>query len=498
MQKFDGHPSNVEGLTCPLHCFTLSPCSRVLGVAAPKHSVVQIILSDKLNRETRVETPPQCVRIYQSGPLSGTILPPSSKYHTLRCILAAVLAEGVSKVYYPADSDDTDVLLRACALLGATMQGEYQPGGRRVLTIWGTGGLIKTSPRAVLDVGNAGAVLRLLLGICALSPEVITFITPYSQSLGRRPNADLLQALAQLGATVESQTAAGLLPITIQRGHLHGGKVQISGSTSSQYISALLFLGPLLEEGLEIEITGGLTSASFIDLTIRILEGAGITVITRQRYQHYVVPGMQRYQPREYTIPGDYPSAAALIAAVAIAGGEVTLHNLLPGEADGENILAVFAKMGVHVTRAGNSITVQRQEALGGINCDGNKSIDSVPVIVAAACFADSPSRIYNVANLRLKESNRIDDLAAELNKAGCNVFPAADAIEIHPVGQPAISGGADLDAHADHRLVEAFAVIGLKSRHPVTISNAYHIAKSYPHFFDDLAKLGAKIERPV
>ena len=174
----------------------------------------------------------QSVRIYPSGPLSGTILPPSSKYHTLRCILAAALATGVSKVYYPADSDDTDVLLRACTLLGATFQTEQQTGGRRILTIQGNGGLIKTPPGTTVDVGNAGAVLRLLLGIGALSPEAITFTTPYPQSLGRRPNADLLQALARLGATVESQTAAGLLPVTIKRGHMRGGRVQISGSIS--------------------------------------------------------------------------------------------------------------------------------------------------------------------------------------------------------------------------------------------------------------------------
>lgn len=440
-----------------------------------------------------METLSQSVRIYPSGPLSGTILPPSSKYHTLRCILAAALATGVSKVYYPADSDDTTVLLRACALLGATFQTEQQTGGRRILTVQGNGGLIKTLPGTTLDVGNAGAVLRLLLGIGALSPETITFTTPYPQSLGRRPNADLLQALAQLGATVESQTAAGLLPIAIKRGHMRGGKVQISGSTSSQYSSALLFLGPLLEEGLEIEITGGLTSASFIDLTIGVLEEAGITVITRQRYQQYVVPGGQQYQPREYVIPGDYPSAAALMAATAVAGGEITLHNLLPGDAGGEAILEVFSRMGMQIARTGNSVTVQAQEAPRGVNFDGNTAIDSVPVIVAAACFANSPSRIYNVANLRLKESNRIDDLAAELNKAGCSVVPSAGAIEVQPA---TITGGASLDAHADHRLVEAFAAIGLKSKHPITISGAQHIAKSYPHFFDDLAKLGAKIER--
>jgi 3-phosphoshikimate 1-carboxyvinyltransferase len=443
-----------------------------------------------------VESLPQTVRIYPSGPLSGTVLPPSSKYHTLRYVLASVLATGVSKVYFPAASDDTGVLLRACALLGATIHAEHQPDGRSILIIQGTGGFLRTPPGATLDVGNAGAVLRLLLGVCSLSPEAIAFTTPYPESLGRRPNADLLQALVQLGARVESQTPGGTLPLKVQRGHMCGGKVKISGKKSSQYISSLLFLGPLLEEGLDIEITGGLTSASFIDLTIQILQEAGISVLTLKRYRHYVVPGMQQYQPAEYVIPGDYPSAAALMAAVAIAGGEITLLNLLAGEAGGEAVLEVFSKMGLHITRVGNDLTIHSQGTLHGVTIDGNQTIDSVPVIAAAACFADSPSHIYNVANLRLKESNRIDDLAAELRKAGCEVFPSADSIEIHPVGSLTIKGEVDLDAHADHRLIEAFAAIGLKSKHPVTVSNTQHIAKSYPLFFDDLTKLGAKVER--
>src|SRR5205085_11703884 len=118
----------------------------------------------------------QIVRIYPSGPLSGTILTPSSKYHTLRYILAAFLASGTSKVYYPAISDDTDVLLRACAQLGAIISVESQPDGRRILSIQGTGGHLKTPQGGTLNVGNAGAVLRLLLGICAVLSEEITFI----------------------------------------------------------------------------------------------------------------------------------------------------------------------------------------------------------------------------------------------------------------------------------------------------------------------------------
>jgi 3-phosphoshikimate 1-carboxyvinyltransferase len=439
---------------------------------------------------------PQMVRIHSSGPLKGSILPPSSKYHTLRYILAALLAPGVSAIYYPAISDDTSILLQACAQLGASIKIENQADGRQILSIRGTGGILRALPNATIDVGNAGAVLRLLLGICAASPEAITFTTPYPESLGRRPNADLLQALAQLGAIVESQTGEGTLPIKIRGSRIHGGKIRISGKKSSQYISALLFLAPLLKEGLEIELVDELTSASFLDLTMQILEEAGITVITQERYRYYVVPGMQQYQPRDYVIPGDYPSAAALLAAVAVAKGEITLANLRPGDTNGEAILEVFSEMGVKITRKENTITARSYEPIHGIIIDGNQTIDSVPVIAAATCFANSPTRIYNVANLHLKESDRINDLAIELNKAHCNVIPSADSIEIHSDGLNGIEGGVELDAHADHRLIEAFAVVGLGSNHPITITNVFHIAKSYTRFFDDLVSLGAKIEQ--
>jgi 3-phosphoshikimate 1-carboxyvinyltransferase len=454
----------------------------------------EVLVLDRL--ENKVEALPRIVRIHPSGPLSGTILPPSSKYHTLRYILTAFLAPGVSTIYHPAISDDTNVLLQACAQLGANVKIKHQADWRRILSIQGTGGILRTPPDATIDVGNAGAVLRLLLGICAVSPEAITFTTPYPESLGRRPNADLLQALAQLGATVESQAAGGTLPIKIRGSKVHGGKIRISGKKSSQYISALLFLAPLLKEGLDIEIVDGLTSASFLDLTIEILEEAGISVITGERYRHYVVPGMQQYQSGEYVVPGDYPSAAALLATVAIAKGEITLNNLQQGDTNGEAILKVFSEMGVRITRTENTITAQSYEPLQGIVVDGNQTIDSVPVIAAAACFAKSPSRIHNVANLHLKESDRINDLAIELNRAGCHVIPSADSIEINPAGSNGIEGVVDLDAHADHRLIEAFVAVGLGSNRLITVSNAFHIAKSYPRFFDDLIDLGAKIER--
>ena len=455
-----------------------------------------------------MESFPQTVRVHKSGPLRGALVPPSSKYHTLRYLLAALLARGTSHIYAPAISDDSEALLRACAQLGAEIWVEQPdrqdalsipPDGQGwdtgVLVVRGTSGKLHRPPGGVIDVGNAGAVLRLLMGICAVLPEPVTFVTPFPESLGRRPNADLLDALGQLGASFQSASASGTLPVTLAGNGMLGGQVRVSGQKSSQYISALLYLGPLLPDGLDIEIIDGLTSASFIDLTVQILREAGIIVYEQERHRRYIVPGAQQYQPRDYHVPGDYPSAAALLATVAVAGGEIALEHLPEDDREGEYLLNIFAEMGVEITRTGTTIRARVTHPLHGVVFDGSPVIDSVPVIAAAACFAISPSTIYNVANLRLKESNRIDDLAHELNKAGCHIIPTADSIEIHPVERDHMTGNVEMEAHADHRLVQACAIAGLGCRHPVTIYNAYHIAKSYPRFFEDLRQIGAEIE---
>lgn len=469
-------------------------CLRVLLIAETGHETRPVYSEQarQLLRPDLSTSVPRSVRLAPSGPLRGTITPPGSKYHTLRAVLAALLAEGESVIENPAQSDDTTVLLNACAQLGAAIATSYQADGRCTLHIQGVGGQIKPSLGEVIDVGNAGAVLRLLLGICASSPVPVTFTTPYPQSLGRRPNADLLQALARIGASITGQGPEGTLPITIGGAQLHGGKVQLSGKKSSQYLSALLYLGPLLAEGLEIEITDTLTSAAFIDLTLEVLQQAGITTITQERYRRYLIPGKQHYLPQTYHIPGDYPSAAALLAAVAIARGEITLLGLPPGADDGEAMLEAFAQMGLEISRSGTTITARADRPLRGITFDGNRVIDSVPCLAAAACFATSKSVISNIANLRLKECDRIYDLAAALQAIGCQITPLPDRLEIDPASR--IAGNVEVDAHADHRLAQALAVAGLGSAQAITLHGAGHIAKSYPRFFDDLASLGAKI----
>ena len=213
--------------------------------------------------------------IAPSSQIHGAPEVPSSKYYTLRYVLAATLAEGESRVVLPAWSDDTDALFRGCRALGARVSWEDER--QRVLCVQGVDRPRSSGP-VTINVGNAGAVLRLLLGLGALLSEV-TFVTDYPQSLGKRPNRELLEALISLGATCEGTGPEGYLPITIRGGNLHGGHVRISGARSSQYLSSLLYLAPLLGERLEITVVDELKSRYCIVVCggfFRIIKEEGI------------------------------------------------------------------------------------------------------------------------------------------------------------------------------------------------------------------------------
>ena len=430
--------------------------------------------------------------IAPSNRIHGAPEVPSSKYYTLRYVLAATLARGESRVVLPARSDDTDALFRSCQALGARLSWEDKQ--QRVLCIQGVGRPHRSEP-VTINVGNAGAVLRLLLGVGALLSEV-TFVTDYPQSLGKRPNRELLEALDFLGATCEGTGAEGYLPITLRGGNLHGGHVRISGARSSQYLSSLLFLAPLLSETVEITVVDQLKSQPLVRATLEVLQEAGIVVEHNQALDHFVIAAGQAYQPREYVIPGDYPSAAALLAACVVTNdplSELSLARLRPSDEVGEVLLAAFRSMGADLHRDGDTLIVRGGRRLHGIELDGDRVIDCIPVLVAAACFAEGESRFYNVESLHYKESDRIDDLCAELRRAGCSVFPQRDAIIVQGCPQ-GIEGGVIVDGHDDHRLLMALAIVGLRSRLGLTLTGVEHIAKSYPHFFDELKHLGADI----
>ena len=431
---------------------------------------------------------------------------PGSKYYTLRYLLNALLADGESLLAGPALSDDTAVLTRALRALGATARWEQSDDAASwSLRLVGVGGRPQRPADGALRMGNAGAALRLLLGVGALLPE-IRFVTDHPDSLGRRPNADLLDALRALGLKAEAREPGGRLPITLRGGPPRGGAVSVSGRNSSQYLSALLYLAPLLADGLTISVTDGLRSQPLVRATLRALTAAGIHVEAADDLLAYRVAGGQRFQPRAYRIPGDTPSAAALVAAALALGAPLRLEGLAAQDDDLRALLVACDTLGLPLVERPTEAAPAAPLTLAGgpaiqragwhpftRRIDGDAIIDSVPALVALACLIPGETRFERVATLRLKESDRIGDLCAEFTRAGADVTPLPDAIIVR--GRPdGLLGGVTVDAHDDHRLAQALAILATRCQRGLTITGAASVAKSYPWFFDDLCGLGAEV----
>ena len=417
--------------------------------------------------------------------LKGQLRAPSSKNYTTRYLLAAALAKGVSTIYDIARSEDSDAMQRCIHNLGANI---YQKNNK--VYVDGFGKFPK--PVAYLDVGNAGAVLRFLMGVSVLSKK-ITFNNTYPHSLGQRCHKHLVVALHQMGVDVEHHEYK--LPITVRGGQPKGGHLVINGCMSSQFLTSLLFITPLLSEHSTIEVLQDLKSKVMIKQTLKVLSEAGIYVEPSQDFMYYHVPGGQVYTTGTYYVEGDYPGAAAILAAAAITHSDVKVLGLCPDSNQGERaIVHVLQQMNVPLTQDYEKVHVQGCGRLIATEFDGDKATDAVLAMVAAAVFAQGTSRFYNIQNLRFKECDRISDYVNELKKAGANVEGREDEIVVHGCPQ-GIEGGVELNAHYDHRVIMSLCVIALRARLPIQIRDAHHVAKSYPLFFEHMISLGARIE---
>ncbi|MCM3337142.1 MULTISPECIES: 3-phosphoshikimate 1-carboxyvinyltransferase [unclassified Paenibacillus] len=420
--------------------------------------------------------------------LQGEIQALSSKNYTTRYLLAAALADGKSTIYYPAHSEDSDAMRRCLRDLGAVLEEDEE---KIVITGFGkTPALANLNHE--LNVGNAGAVLRFLMGIAALLPEV-NFVNTYPDSLGKRPHDDLITALEQMDVRVEHRE--GKLPITIRGGEPKGGHIKVSGNVSSQYLSALLFLTPLLAQDSIIEVTDDLKSKVVIGQTLEVLAQAGIHIEAREDMMYYRVPGNQHYEAKTYVVQGDYPGSAAVLAAASVIPSDITVRGLTEDSKQGERaIVDVLRMMGVPLEHTDSIVRIKGEGRLQPVEFDGDAATDAVLAMVAAAVFADGTSRFYNVENLRYKECDRITDYLTELRKAGAQVEERQAEIIVH--GRPeGVEGGVEINAHYDHRVIMALTVVGLRAQQSIRIKDAHHVAKSYPQYFDHLQALGAQVE---
>lgn len=422
--------------------------------------------------------------IKPTAELRGELQALSSKNYTTRYMLVAALAEGVSRIAYPARSEDSDALRRCLRELGAELS-----ESETAMTIKGFGrrpGNVKQ-----LNVGNAGAVLRFLLSVASFLPEV-TFVNAYPESLGKRPHDDLIRALQSMNVRIEHRE--GKLPITVYGGQPKGGRIEVSGAVSSQFVSSLLFLAPLLNEDSDIRVLHDLKSKIVVGQTLEVLRDAGIEVEAGDDLMRYRVPGKQSYRSGQYSVQGDYPGSAAVLAAAAVTRSDVKVHRLLEHSKQGERkAVDVIRAMGVPLNHSGGTVHIRGNGTLRAVEFDGDEFTDAVLACVAASVFAEGTSRFFNVENLRYKECDRITDFVTELRKAGARVDEKRDEMIVH--GRPeGVEGGVVIDAHFDHRVIMALAVVGLRAKEGLVIRDAHHVAKSYPQFFDHLQAVGADV----
>ena len=423
------------------------------------------------------------IRVHPARELRGQLQAQPSKNYTTRFLLAAALTAGEVRVVGAATSEDAQAMLACLAEWGAGVQRLADD-----VVIRGFG----ASPAAgkTLNPGNAGAVARFLMGTAALTGGT-SFVTDFAESLGKRPQADLLDALTRLGAGVES--AGGRFPIRIS-GPVQGGRVAVSAEQSSQYASALMFLAPLLPLGLELRLTGDIKSHAPLRQTLETLAAFGIETHASPDLSRIDIPGNQRYRAERVTVPGDYPGSAAILAAAALLPGEVRVSNLREHDLQGEReAVDVLREMGADLTRAGDTLTVRGGGPLRAVTRDGDSFTDAVQALSAAAAYAAGQTTWQNVSTLRLKECDRISDTRRELEKLGLSVSETQDSLSI--VGTERVAGGVALSGHGDHRMIMLLTLIGLRAEAPITISGAHHIRKSYPMFFRQLEALGARFE---
>lgn len=407
--------------------------------------------------------------------VDATLVLPGSKSYTHRALIAAALAEGESVLRNALKAEDTELTALALGKLGATI--DWQ---NNTVLIRGTGGRLAPVDDPIY-LGNSGTSMRFLTAVATLGQgEYRLTGTP---RLCQRPMGELLAALKQLGANVESVGGQGCPPVLV-RGGIAGGRTRLSGAVSSQYLSALLLIGPLTPLGLEVEITGDLVSRPYVDLTLEVQAAFGISHF-RRGYRYFQVPGGQHYQSREYEIDADASSASYFFAAAALTGGRVTVANLNMDTAQGDvDFVSVLARMGCRINSSEAGLSVEGGP-LQGIEINMSSMPDMVPTLAVVAAFAQGETVIGGVSHLRHKESDRLAAVAAELRKIGVVAEETADGLKITG-GTP---HGAEIETYNDHRIAMSFAVAGLKVP-GVIIRNPECVNKSFPEFWDFLEKL--------
>jgi 3-phosphoshikimate 1-carboxyvinyltransferase len=402
------------------------------------------------------------------GGLQGTVIVPTSKSLTNRALIASAVAEG-GTIAAPLDCVDTRVLAAALRAAGWQMEwgAEIEIGER-----------IVPEHLVSLDLADSGTGSRLILALLAASPG--KFVIDGSVRLRERPMAPLLESLIRLGADLSSR--GGFLPIEIDGEMLQGGAVEVQPGVSSQFVSALVMAGPLMARGLDLEVSGSLPSAPYLDLTADVMRAFGSELEVSDDRRRWRVPP-QALERTRYRVEGDWSAAAFVLAAVAVAGGEVELSPLDPASRQGDRaVLRILVDAGLDVDWIDDRV-IARGPVTAPILADLRHTPDLFPALAVVAACAPPGSRFSGLDHLKHKESDRLTVMVENLERLGARLKVDGAELEVEKTLDPRSGSMPRVTAAGDHRIAMAMAVAALISG-PLELDDPHCVSKSFPTFW--------------
>lgn len=416
--------------------------------------------------------------------LNGMLRCPSSKSYSHRAIAISSIADGRSTLSHVLLARDTLATIAGCSAFGAEIKYDAEE-----MTVHGNVSL--DPPENVLNAENSGTTIRLLTAISSLVRTGYTVLTG-DESLRTRPMQPLLDALRQLGVEAYSTKGNGTPPIIVKGGGMKGGTTVIDGSISSQFISALLLTSIYADSETTVRVRGELVSKPYVAATLSTMKYFGVSVDHNQNMSEYYIKNA-RYQSAKFDVPSDFSTAALILAAGALVGEQVTITGLNFEMPQGDSrILEILEEMGsdIKVDKAEGEVTVASVDRLEGGDFNLSDTPDLLPVVSILALKAAAPVKITGVAHARVKETDRISIIAAELLKFGADIEEFRDGLRITA---PPVMRNASLEAHNDHRLFMAFTIASMMTDKSM-VAGAQSVDVSYPNFIPDMKNVGGMV----
>ncbi len=408
--------------------------------------------------------------------IGGKVTVPPSKSYTIRGLMCAALAHGESQIRYPLYADDTEAALRVLADIGV--------GVKRSKDLWRISGGNLCPPSADLYCGDSAATLRFMMAIGSVVPGRCCLTA--GPSLAKRPVGPLVKALRRLG--VDCSADGGVAPVVVNGGRLKGGETELPGDVSSQFVSALLLVSPLAEEGMRIRLTTPLESKPYVAMTLDSMAKFGVRVAVSPEMDDFRTT-RQTYRPASYIVEGDWSSASYFLALGAVSGG-IEVKNLNPESLQSDKVMLDFlTQMGAEAEVLPNAIKV-KSSRLKALRADLSNCIDLLPTMAVLAAVAEGTSEFAGISRARLKESNRVAAVREGLARMEVKVAEEKDRVSITGSNLK----GTAIDSHNDHRIAMAFSILGTLAGN-TTINNAECVKKTFPEFWDILRNIGGRLK---